>query len=130
MKRIAGAIAAICLAAQPAMAEGELAGEWSGEGFQVGPAGYQSQWTIRLDFENVKIANIAYPSLGCTGRLKLVRGDKRQAEYKETITSGGCLDGGRVIMRRVGDRIMWFWYGEPDIGVDASAVLYPSDLVS
>jgi hypothetical protein len=130
MRRIAAALVTLCLLAPAASAEDGLAGEWSGEGFQVGPGGYQSQWTIRLEFRNARTADVAYPSLGCTGELKLLKGDRQQAEYRETITSGTCFNGGRVIMRRVGDRVMWFWFGEPDTGVDASAVLYPSDLVS
>ncbi len=107
-----------------------MRGEWSGLGFQVGPDGYQDQWTIELDLDGRKEARIAYPSLGCTGVLKLLKGDSRQAEYSETITSGPCVDGGRIIVRRAEGRMSWFWYSPSDPGVDASAVLYPSGLVS
>lgn len=131
MKRVLLALSALVLLAPVAHSQSAgLTGEWSGEGFQVGPGGPQSQWSIRLEFVNRKTADIEYPDLGCKGELKLLKGDRHQAEYTETITSGPCINGGRVVVRRAGGRLMWFWYGEPDIGVDASAVLYPSDLMS
>lgn len=129
MKRAIAALAAIVLVAPGALAQSAgLTGEWSGEGFQVGPGGFQSQWSMRLEFVSRKSVMVEYPSLGCTGELTLLKGDRVQAEYLEKITSGPCIDGGRVFVRRAGGKLMWAWLS--DYGADASAVLYPSDLVS
>ena len=119
--------------AQPVRAE-RVAGEWSGEGFQVGPTGYQSHWTVEIELAG-RGGAIAYPSLGCTGALTLVRGSARseRAEYAERITSGACLDGGRVVVEARAGRLFWFWYAPPGsegVGSDASAVLYPAGLIS
>lgn len=131
MRAVILAALVICTAA-PAVAQlGQKApgaGSWHGTGFQVGPGGVQSSWTIEMMI-GARNAAIAYPSLGCKSELELVLRTGARAEYIETITEGDCITKGRITAIQENGRLFWFWT-KPDIGADASAVLYPDDQLS
>jgi hypothetical protein len=125
-KIVTGAILAATLAL-PAGAQ--VAGTWRGVGLQAGPDGAQQTWDIVMTVRGDGAGEISYPSLGCTGRLTEVARSARETEFRETITSGPCIDGGRIAARPHEGRVFWFW-SKPADQVDASAVLYRGDQVA
>jgi hypothetical protein len=127
VRRLAAGLLALALAAPAGAQTASPDGAWEGMGFQVDHEGFQSSWMIRLELSG-RTGLISYPDLGCEGRLKRVSSARGEAEFAETISSGPCVDGGRVVVKRAGGRLFWFWYGAG--GIDASAVLYPADRIS
>ena len=120
-------VIAACFIAAPALAQPgnqKLApGDWYGIGQQVGPSGIQSTWTIELSITGGEDAAISYPSLGCTAKLHRIMSTSNQLEFREEITTGNCIDDGRIIAILRNNRLFWFW-SKPSAGADASAVLY------
>lgn len=125
-------LAVLVMLAAPATAQpGQKApgaGSWHGTGFQVGPGGVQSSWKIEMTI-GARNATITYPSLGCRSELELAVRTGARTEYVETITAGDCITKGRITAIQENGRLFWFWT-KPDIGADASAVLYPDDQLS
>lgn len=88
-------------------------GAWAGWGFQATPAGLDSSWPIRIRFRGAAEADIAYPSLGCGGVLRLRRAGAELSEFRETLTEnrGDCVDGGTVALRPVPGALLFTWLG-------------------
>ncbi len=110
-------------------AEAQIAGAWRGVGLQAGPGGAQGTWDIAMTLRGDGTGRISYPSLGCTGVLATLSRSTHEIELRETITSGPCIDGGRIVARLTDGRLFWFWRKRSE-NVDASAVLYRSDRVA
>jgi len=106
-----------------------IAGDWHGTGLQVGPEGGQSSWTIQLSITAAGAAEIAYPQLGCKSVLHRVTAAPNETVFREEITQGACIDGGHISVMAKNGRLFWFWTS-PGTPADASAVLYPDNLVS
>ena len=88
-----------------------LAGTWSGTGHQT-PAGESgSDYPITMTISNGG-GSIDYPSLGCGGSLAPISGGATSAQYRETITYGGCISGGTVSVNLFKGRLSWTWTGE------------------
>jgi hypothetical protein len=132
-----GMLLAACLAACLAVAgsaaaqqdrkiagHARMIGGWHGVGLQVGRNGVQSTWDIDLRVRADITSRIEYPSLGCAGTLHELRRLGDEIEFREEITSGDCIDGGRMVVRLMNDRVWWFWYQPGGGDADASAVLY------
>ena len=120
--RIIPAIAAAIAFAGPASAQ-IPSGAWTGTGYQVGPDGPQSTWSIVLDIHADITNRIDYPSLGCKAVLHALERSHDEIEFREEITEGNCITGGTVNVRYRDNRVFWFW-SKPSSGADASAVLY------
>jgi len=124
-------LALAALAAIDAPAHAQLGGGWQGVGLQAGPEGVQSTWTISMTVRSDITSVIEYPSLGCTGTLHELSRTRDEIEFREEIKTGPCIDGGRIIARLRDGRLSWFWYlPGGKAGVDASAVLYRTSLIS
>jgi len=124
--RLAILAAAIALAAPASAQTGHakmIGGSWTGIGYQVGPTGPQMSWTLSLDIRAGAESQIDYPSLGCKATLHELKRGGDEITFREQITEGDCIDGGRITARLVDNRVFWFW-SKPDAGADASAVLY------
>jgi hypothetical protein len=113
----------LTLMAAAAPAHAQLAGDWRGVGLQVGPEGAQSSWTISMRVPADGAARIDYPSLGCKATLHEVRRLAAEIEFREEITQGDCIDGGRLVIRPMDGRLWWYWH-DAEGRADASAVLY------
>jgi hypothetical protein len=127
------AFVAACAAtalAQPAHAQAPADGIWKGTGLQVAHAGAQSTWTIKLTVDQHGKSLIEYPSLGCKGELTQIANGVEGFEYNEKITSGPCINRGRIVAKQRSNRVFWFWYQPGGGEADASAVLYRDELVS
>src|SRR5689334_7733194 len=121
------AFVAACAAtalAQPASAQAPASGVWKGTGLQVGAGGAQSTWTIQFTVNQHGPSHIESPSLGCKGELTQIANGVEGFEYNERITSGPCIDRGRIVARQRSGRVFWFWYQPGGGDADASAVLY------
>lgn len=73
-------------------------------------------------------AQIAYPSLGCTGSWKLIAATDQELTYAESITDGqrDCIATGVVRLRLLpAGRFLYSWQ-ETDARIDARAVLLPT----
>ena len=114
----------------PALAQAPSNGVWKGTGLQVGRAGVQETWTIRMTVVQGGKSEIEYPSLGCKGVLTQVANGLEGFEFNERITEGPCIDRGRIVAKERSGRVFWFWYMPGGGDVDASAVLYRNDLLS
>jgi len=68
-------------------------GTWEGEGAQNDGR----DWSIKVDFDK---GAILYPSIDCVGTLTLLSEDYSEIEYAEHITSGDCVDNGRIIIEK------------------------------
>ena len=124
-------LALAALAAIAAPAHAQMSGGWQGVGLQAGPTGVQSTWTISMTVRSGIASRIEYPSLGCTGTLHELSRTRDEIEFREQITAGPCIDGGRIIARLRDGRLSWFWYlPGGNAGVDASAVLYRETAIS
>lgn len=119
---------ALPAAAQPGQPRG-LSGDWRGTGLQVGPDGVQSSWKIQLSITADNKAEITYPSLGCRATLHPTAATSSQIVFREEIIDGDCIDGGYITALPLNGRLFWFWTS-PGTPADASAVLYPDNLVS
>ena len=119
-------LAAIMALAAPAHADNaghaRMIGNWSGTGYQVGPAGPQTSWTISLTVRADITSRIEYPSLGCKAVLHELKRGGDEIEFREEITEGDCITGGTINVRYRDNRVFWFW-SKPDAGADASPVL-------
>jgi hypothetical protein len=122
---LAGLLAApsAAQAQPPAVGHAGMIGGWHGVGMQVGPGGVQSTWDITLRIRADITSRIEYPSLGCKGTLHEEKRSATEIEFREQIDTGLCIDGGKLTVRLVDNRVWWFWRGQ-DGTVDASAVLY------
>ena len=107
-----------------APAHAQLAGDWRGVGLQVDRIGAQSSWTIAMRVGGA--SRIDYPSLGCRATLHEVRRSGSEIEFREEITEGDCIDGGRLVVRSMDGRLWWYWHDAAG-RADASAVLYRTD---
>jgi hypothetical protein len=124
-------LALAALAALAAPAHAQMSGGWQGAGLQAGPSGVQSTWTISMTIRSDNTSRIEYPSLGCTGTLRELSRSRDEIEFREEITAGPCIDGGRIVARLRDGRLFWFWYiPGGNAGVDASAVLYRESPIS
>ena len=88
-----------------------MEGTWSGEGHQS-PAGETgSDYPITMTISDSG-GSIDYPSLGCGGSLSLISAGATSAQYRETITYGGCISGGTVSVNLFQGRLSWTWVGD------------------
>ena len=83
---------------------GELEGTWTGTLTQR-PYSYP----IEISFAQSG-ATVAYPSLGCVGRLIPVRSDGKVFSFSEKIDRGICENNGRVEISRAGAASLSFKY--------------------
>ena len=126
--RIILTLAAAIALASPASAQNAghaemTGGAWTGTGYQVGPNGPQSNWSISLNVRADITSRIEYPSLDCKAVLHELKRGGDEIEFREEITEGDCVTGGTVNVRYRDNRVFWFW-SKPQSGADASAVLY------
>ena len=111
MKRFVTAAAVLLLSAAIAGGQtrgGWLRGEWAGKGYQTDS---DSTWAMKLTVRG-RNYTVAYPSLECGGRWRLLSLSRRRAVFRETITSGAerCAQGGRVVVQRLNPRQLGYWY--------------------
>ena len=116
----------LALIAVAAPAHAQMAGDWRGVGLQVGREGAQSSWTISMRVSGDGLSRIEYPSLSCKATLHEVRRLPAEIEFREEITTGDCIDGGRLVVRPMDGRLWWYWH-DAEGRADASAVLYRKD---
>lgn len=109
-----------------APADAQSPGDWRGVGLQVDRHGVQSSWTISMRMGAGGSSRIDYPSLGCKAMLHEVRRASGEIEFREEITEGDCIDGGRLVVRPMDGRLWWYWH-DAQGRADASAVLYRAD---
>jgi hypothetical protein len=60
---------------------------------------------------------------GCRATLHEVRRLSSEIEFREQITEGNCINGGRLVVRPMDGRLWWCWH-DAEGRADASAVLY------
>jgi hypothetical protein len=113
----------LMLVAAATPAHAQLAGDWRGVGLQVDRYGAQSSWTIAMRVQAEGVNRIEYPSLGCKATLHEVRRQAAEIEFREEITQGDCIDGGRLIIRPMDGRLWWYWH-DAEGRANACAVLY------
>ena len=116
----------LALMAFAAPAHAQAAGDWRGVGLQVGREGAQSNWTISMRVGAGGASRIDYPSLGCKATLHEVRRQTNEIEFREEITEGYCITGGRLVVRPMDGRLWWYWH-DAEGRADASAVLYRAE---
>lgn len=116
----------LALISVAAPAHAQTSGDWRGVGLQVGREGAQSSWTISMRVSANGVAHIDYPSLGCKATLHEIRRLPTEIEFREEITGGDCIDGGRLVVRPMDGRLWWYWH-DAEGRADASAVLYRKD---
>lgn len=111
--RTMATIAALTLMALagPAAASPALEGTWRGTVRQGDGQHYPV--VMRLTAGG---GRIRYPTLHCGGRLTSLRQEAGTARYREHITHGretatgeGCVDRGRIAVRRRGPSLVWAW---------------------
>lgn len=124
------AIALLLATGSPALAQAPDSGVWHGVGLQTARGGPQETWTIRMTVRQGGRSEIEYPSLKCKGELRQVANGLEGFEFNEHITSGDCIDGGRIVAKQRDGRVFWFWYQPGGHDGDASAVLYKDDAIS
>lgn len=111
MKRCLAAALFVVLAAGGVCGQtrgGWLRGEWAGTGYQTDS---ESTWAMVLSFGRGRYA-VEYPSLGCTGRWRLLQVSRARAVFRETITQGAekCSPRGRVVIERLNARQLGYRY--------------------
>lgn len=103
-----------------------LEGEWLGTGYQLDAYG-QSTWPIELDINlDKKTCQANYPSLSCSGKWQLIKGNHHSATFKEIITEGKtkCYNGGRLVLTLVDEHHLSYSFFYPDSGkLGASSTL-------
>ena len=103
-----------------------LKGYWEGSGYQPNSAG-DTYWDISLKYvEETDNFGILYPSLYCGGNWKLVRADKRTAEFVETITMGKdkCMNQMAVLVEYINENEVKVTFFTPNTNViDAAGIL-------
>jgi hypothetical protein len=109
--------------AAAAPAHAQMTGGWTGTGLQVDRGGVQSSWTISMRVRADDWARIEYPSLSCKAKLYETRRTGAEIEYREEITEGNCITGGRLVVKLMDGRLWWYWH-DAQGRADASAVLY------
>jgi hypothetical protein len=57
---------------------------------------------------------VNYPSLGCSGDLILISSNGDNYEFREHITSGDCVDGIRIVIKKVSNRVATYEAFWPD----------------
>ncbi len=93
-----------------------LNGTWEGTGYQIDN---NALWTMLLTVKGNRY-QIAYPSLNCEGRWRLIRITRTTARFREILSSGAgvCADKGTVVIQRLSHRQLAFRYinlGETDV---------------
>lgn len=87
-----------------------FAGSWHGRGTQSDQPG---EWTIAANIIGGMpggiVGTIAYPSLGCSGELRLRSADAARMELMERITSGRCVDGGIITLTPTSGGLRFDW---------------------
>lgn len=86
-------------------------GVWGGKGYQLSN---NESWSIVITVSKKK-AEIAYPSLGCSGTLKVVKTDENSLQLKETIKEGAasCINTGIVVLEKINENtIRYKWLFE------------------
>ena len=89
---------------------------WYGDGIQNSSA----TWSIKVDFDK---STISYPSIPCEGTLTLLSETENKIEYKEHITSGICVDNGKVVIERNHSGNLDFTWYHSDGRLDGSGSL-------
>jgi len=79
-------------------------GTWSGSGSQ----GSEQSWSIVVDLDR---NTISYPSIPCEGYLTPLASYSTRIDFRETITSGVCVNNGKVVLEQDSDNKMTFnWF--------------------
>ncbi len=89
-----------------------LNGTWQGTGYQIDLEN-DNEWSILLEIDtNNQLYTIAYPSLNCSGKWKLIKSSKDQATFEELIelNTVDCTQNGKVILSKVDDDHVIFSY--------------------
>jgi tetratricopeptide (TPR) repeat protein len=101
-----------------APASDALNGTWTGSGHQTGGAGEPSSYQVVMRI-SANGGSIDYPSLGCGGSLTALSSAGDEAQFKERIAYGECLDGGTIDVKLNGGKLDWKWSGVDDVVVTA-----------
>jgi len=103
----------------PLVASAEsLSGVWSGIVSQANP---KESYPMTMKLEG-PTGTTEYPTLGCGGKVSLLKDDGPATVYLEHLRygQGKCIDGGVIAVVPHEDTLIWEWRGG---GVSASAVL-------
>ncbi len=103
-----------------------LKGSWEGTGYQPNTTGDQN-WDIELKYY-VESENfvIRYPSLSCGGNWKLVKANRKSAEFIETIVLGTdkCTNQLTVLVEKINkDKVKVTFYAPNSTVIDATGIL-------
>jgi len=95
-------------------------GIWEG----IGKQSNNHTWSIKITVDsNKKEYKVAYPSEKSGGTLILLSINKRTIEFKEKITYGDAIDGGKFIITKTNDNQASFSWSSPDSNQIASGTL-------
>ncbi len=111
MKRFLLVAALLLLSAAVAVGQtggARLRGEWEGTGYQ---SDSNDTWAMRLTVKG-RVYAVEYPSLGCSGRWRLLSRSRARFVFRETITKGTekCAPRGTFIVERLNPRQLGYWY--------------------
>jgi len=99
-----------------------LQGEWKGVGLQLD---YPQSWTLVLEVENAEFG-VRYPTLNCSGELKMNYNNRHRAEFIEVIWQGrdNCTNNNKIVLTYIDKYHISYSCFSPDTGkLDASATL-------
>jgi len=99
-----------------------LQGEWKGVGLQLD---YPQSWTLELEVENDQFS-IRYPTLNCSGELKMNYNNRHRAEFVEVIWQGrdNCTNNNKIVLTYIDKYHISYSCFSPETGkLDASATL-------
>jgi hypothetical protein len=117
----ADGVPALIRQAEPDMTapkQASLSGTWTGSGHQTGGGGDPVSYPVVMRISD-QGGSSDYPSLGCGGSLTALSAEGGEAQYKEHITYGDCVDGGTIVVKLKGGKLDWQWSGIGDIVVTA-----------
>jgi hypothetical protein len=89
----------------------DFEGVWGGKGYQFNN---NESWSIVITVTKKK-AEIAYPSLGCSGMLKIIKANENSLKLKENIKdgAGSCVNNGTIVLEKINENtIRYKWYFE------------------
>ncbi len=101
-----------------------LDGTWTGKALQND---IREVWNIRIvcDPKN-EIFTIAYPSLGCSGKLSKLSENETEIQFKESIEKGGnfCTNNGIVKLKIINNnKLEYLYYRENSTVINAKGVV-------
>jgi tetratricopeptide (TPR) repeat protein len=87
----------------------DLSGTWRGLGHQTG-GGEEHSYPVVMRI-TAGGGNIEYPSLRCGGSLTRLSAGGKEAQFRERIAYGNCVDGGTIDVALREGKLAWRWSG-------------------